>query len=85
MDSEEPCEVADHFVQLGRGHIVHDGLCRVGIVDCVESFSHGITKERIEELSFADRFHACIVTGLGGGCKGKTLILDGATYVLAEG
>jgi len=53
-----------------------------GACECLVS-AHGV--HDVEAVGCVVFFHVSIVSSMGGDCKGKTLFLDDATYVLAEG
>jgi len=67
MDGKHPCEVGNKLGELVVGEIGHHNLTRPRVEDGVSD--EGIPKEGIEELSFSDLFHACIVLYLRSGVK----------------
>ena len=76
--SDHLSEVGEELIKLGR--ITANKLdTRIGILERVEF--HGITKERGEELSFSDLFHACIITQVQGEYKNFVAFIFSPKYL----
>ena len=74
-----PMEVSPRPLALEDSLEVIQALDK-GACECLVS-AHGV--HDVEDGGCVVLFHVSIVSGLGGGCKEKTLFLDLATYVLA--
>ena len=85
---DDPARTEDVPMEVSPRALAVDDLLEAiqalqkGACECLVA-THGV--HDVEAIGCAVLFHVSIVSGLGGGCKEKTLFLDHATYVRAKG